>query len=189
MRKVISFTHASLDGYVAGPNDEMDWIVYNHEMELYAEKLCQSVDAAVYGRRTYELMYGYWPTVLGNPNATPHELKHAEWVENIQKVVFSTTMDRAEWNNTLLIKENLTEEVMKLKQQPGRDMLIFGSPRLTHTLAALGLVDQYRVNVNPVAIGEGIPLFDPKNGTVKLSLLEKEPFECGVVGLRYEVVR
>lgn len=189
MRKLVSFTHVTLDGYVAGPNGEMDWITYDQEVVDSARELTDNCGAALYGRATYELMYGYWPTLLGNPNGTPDERHHAEWVENIPKVVFSTTLEKAEWNNTLLIKDNITEQVMKLKQQAGKDMLIFGSPRLTHSLARLGLIDQYRMNLNPTAIGQGMPLFEAGQPATKLKLLESKTMNNGVIALRYEVVR
>jgi dihydrofolate reductase len=186
---VISFTHASLDGFVAGPNGEMDWIVYDDELAENARELCDDTETALYGRVTYEMMRDYWPTVPANPNSTPQERHHADWVENVQKIVFSTTMDKPDWNNTTLIKENIGAELMKFKQQPGGNMMIFGSPRLTHSLARLGLIDEYRVNVNPVAIGQGVPLFESSQGTTKLNLVESKIFDCGVLGLRYAVVR
>jgi len=189
MRNIVSFTHVSLDGYIGGSNGEMDWIVYNEEMVKNARELCDQAGGALYGRTTYEMMAGYWPTVLTDPNAAPMDLHHARWVEDIPKVVFSTTMDSADWKNTTLVKDHLTEAVMKLKQQPGDELLIFGSPRLTHSLAKLGLIDQYHMNLNPVVLGKGMPLFDPNIGTTKLNLLKSHPFECGVVSLRYEVVR
>jgi dihydrofolate reductase len=189
MRKIISFTHMSLDGYVAGPNGEMDWIVYDDEMVHNAQELTAKTGAALYGRVTYELMVGYWPTVLDNPDATPEERHHAEWVENIEKVVFSRTMDKATWNNTSLIKENIAAEIAKIKERPGQNMVIFGSPRLTHSLARLGLVDLYRININPVSIGSGIPLFEKDQPPVKLSLAESKTFANGVVGALYQVIR
>jgi len=189
MRNIVSFTHVSLDGFIGGPSGELDWIVYNDEMVHNARALCDQAGGAMYGRTTYGMMVGYWPTVLTDPNASATDLHHARWVEDIPKVVFSTTMESADWNNTTLVKENLTEAVMKIKQQPGEEVLIFGSPRLTHSLAKLGLIDQYHMNLNPVVLGKGMPLFAPDNGTTKLNLLKSERFECGVLGLRYEVVR
>jgi dihydrofolate reductase len=189
MRKLVSFTHVSLDGYVADPNGEMDWITYDESTVKEAQALTDNCSVALYGRVTYQMMEGYWPTILTNPNATPDELRHAKWVENIHKVVFSRTLDKVEWNNTQLIKDNITEEVMKLKQQPGKDMLIFGSPSLTHTLARLGLVDQYRLNLNPTAIGGGAPLFENGQDHTKLKLIESRTMPNGVVALRYEVIR
>jgi dihydrofolate reductase len=189
MRKIVSFTHVSLDGYVAGPNGEMDWITYDEDMVKDARALTDNASAALYGRVTYQMMEGYWPTVPSNPNSTPEELHHAEWIENIHKVVFSRTLDKVAWNNTQLIKDNITEEVMKLKQQPGKDMLIFGSPDLTHTLARLGLVDQYRLNLNPTAIGGGAPLFETDQEKTKLKLIDSKTMPNGVIALRYEVIR
>jgi dihydrofolate reductase len=135
------------------------------------------------------MMVGYWPTVLDNPNATPEERHHAEWVEKVEKVVFSRTMDKATWNNTTLIKENIAEEVAKIKQRPGERMVIFGSPRLTHSLARLGLVDQYRININPVFIGSGMPLFEKNQPEVKLTLVESKSFTNGVIAALYQVAR
>src|SRR5688500_17087641 len=103
MRKVISFTHMSLDGFIAGPNGEMDWIVYNEELASDAQELSHATDAALYGRVTYQMMEGYWPTVPANPDSTPGERRHAAWVEQIPKVVFSRTLDEVTWNNTTLI--------------------------------------------------------------------------------------
>ena len=189
MRKVISFTHMSLDGFVAGPNGEMDWIVYDQELVENAQELTSNTSAAIYGRHTYEMMYGYWPTVLGNSAATADERRHAQWVENVQKIVFSRTLEQATWNNTALIKDNIAEELSKFKQQSGNNMLIFGSPRLTHSLARLGLVDQYRVNINPVAIGECVPLFEEGMAHVKLDHVKSKVFANGVIGALYQVTR
>ena len=187
MRKVISFTHMSLDGYIAGPNGEMDWIVYNDELAADAGELSRQADSALYGRVTYQMMEGYWPTIPANPDATPHEREHAAWIEQVHKIVFSRTLDEVTWNNTTLIQENIGAELRKIKERPGGNMLIFGSPRLTHSLAELGLIDEYRVNISPVAIGQGAPLFQGKQAT-KLKLLEANPFECGVMAMRYQVV-
>jgi dihydrofolate reductase len=188
MRKIISFFHASLDGFVATPKGEMDWLTYDQSLADDAGVFARSSDAALHGRTTYEMMRGYWPTVLEAENPEPGELRHAQWLENVQKVVVSTTMDEVDWNNTLLIKENLLEEFTKLKQQPGKNMIIFGSPGLTHSLARLGLIDQYRININPVAIGEGIPVFEAGYKT-KLKRLESKAYENGVLGILYEVVK
>ena len=189
MGNVVSFTHMSLDGFVGGPDGEMDWIVYNSELADDAYALSRSAGAALYGRTTYQMMEGYWPTVLANPDSSPHDRGHAEWVENIPKFVFSRTLEQATWNNTTLIKDNLVEEVTQLKQQIADDLLIFGSPRLTHALAQLGLIDEYRINLNPVSIGHGMPLFEKGQSSVKLSLSESRTFDCGVIALRYAVVR
>ena len=133
MRKVILFMHISLDGFAAGPNGELDWISYDEELEKYAEDLVSTVGAPLYGRVTYQMMESYWPTVLTNPSSTKHDIDHAHWIENIPKIVFSKSLEKVEWNNTRLIKDNIAEEISKLKQQPGKDLVIFGSPGLAQT--------------------------------------------------------
>ncbi|MFN8453196.1 MAG: dihydrofolate reductase family protein [Anaerolineae bacterium] len=186
MRKVVVFMHISLDGFAAGPNGELDWISYNEELERYAEEVVSTVGSPLYGRVTYHMMESYWPTVLTDPAASKHALEHAQWVENVPKIVFSKTLDQVEWNNTRLIKNNIAEEVAKLKQQPGKDLVIFGSPGLTHTFMRLGLIDEYRLTVNPVILGRGIPLFKNINDRIDLKLLETKTFQSGVIGLHYQ---
>jgi dihydrofolate reductase len=189
MRKVVVFMHISLDGFAAGPNGELDWISYDAELEKYAEEVVSTVGAPLYGRVTYQMMESYWPTVLTNPTSTKHDLEHAQWVENIPKIVFSKSLERVEWNNTRLIKDNIAEEISKLKQQPGKDLVIFGSPGLTHTFMGLGLIDEYRLTVNPVVLGQGIPLFNNFRGRTDLNLLNAKTFNSGVIALHYETKR
>jgi dihydrofolate reductase len=186
MRKVISFMHVSLDGFTAGPNDELEWAIVDEELNPYVDNLFKSVDTALYGRRTYEGMMGYWPTVLADPQAPPRELAHARWVEDVSKIVFSKTLARAEWNNSRLIKDQIAEEIGSLKQQAGLDLMIFGSPRLTHTFMHLGLIDEYRLFLNPIVLGGGIPLFQDIKSWTKLKLLDTRTFQAGVVGLHYQ---
>lgn len=185
MRKLISFMHVSLDGFVTGPNGEMDWIIMDEEIFKDAIDLAATTDTALYGRRTYQMMESYWPDVLANPNSTALELHHAEWVENVHKIVFSRTLKDVEWNNTELIRENVAEQIMKLKQGQGKDMMIFGSPKLTHSFILMNLIDEYRINVNPIVLGNGIPLFKNINHTVELALLKTKKFSSGVVGFYY----
>jgi dihydrofolate reductase len=186
MRKVISFMHVSLDGFTAGPNDELEWAIVDEELNPYVDNLFKTVDTALYGRRTYEGMMGYWPTVLTDPDASPRDLAHARWVEDVSKIVFSKTLSRAEWKNSRLIKDQIAEEISSLKQQPGLDLMIFGSPRLTHTFMRLGLIDEYRLFLNPIILGGGIPLFQDIKSWTKLKLLDTRTFQAGVVGLHYQ---
>ncbi|MBZ0296342.1 MAG: dihydrofolate reductase family protein [Anaerolineae bacterium] len=184
MRKVIFLIHVSLDGFVAGPNGEMDWIVYNDDVEQYSYSLHDATDAAIYGRVTYQMMEGYWPTVLENPDAGS-EIAHARWLEDATKIVFSKTLDSVEWKNTVLIHDHIAEEMTRIKQQPGKDMWLLGSPSLAQTFMRLGLIDEYRLNVNPVILGSGLPLFTDQNEILNLKLLEAQTFQGGVVALRY----
>jgi dihydrofolate reductase len=186
MRKVISFMHVSLDGFVAGPFEEMNWIVMDDEIFKDAIDLTATADMALYGRVTYQMMESYWPTVLVNSLSSKLELHHAQWMESIPKIVFSKTIAAPNWNNTRLIKENIKTEIIKLKEQPGRNMLIFGSPRLTHSFMQWNLIDEYRVNVNPVILGKGVPLFKNIECKVNLQLLFAKKFNAGVIGLHYK---
>jgi dihydrofolate reductase len=192
MRKIISLIHVSLDGFAAGLNGELDWIAYNDEIEQYAHAMHDVTDAVIWGRNTYQIMAGYWLTVPGNPDSTPAERNHARWLEEATKIVVSRTLDSVEWNNarnTVLIKDNITEEINRIKQQPGKDIWFLGSPGLLRTFMQLDLIDEYRFNVNPVILGSGQSLFDDVNTKLSLKLLEARPFKTGSVVLRYEPVR
>ena len=192
MRKIISMIHLSLDGFAAVPNDELDWISYDDELEQYAHSLHVMTDAVIWGRRTYQGMAEYWLTVPGNPASTPAELEHARWLEQATKIVVSRTLDRIEWNNaqnTVLIKDNIAEEINAIKQQPGKDIWFLGSTGLAQTFMQLDLIDEYRININPTVLGRGKPLFAGVTRSFPLKLLDAKTFRSGVVGLRYEPIR
>ena len=186
MRKVILLMHMSLDGFVTGKNGEMNWITIDDEIFKDANDLANTADVALYGRKTYQMMESYWPSVLANANSTLSELEHARWMEDVSKIVFSRTLEKVEWNNSTLIRGNLAQEVMALKQKSGRSMIIFGSPGLTHNFIEQGLIDEYRINVNPVVLGGGVPLFKNTEDRINLKLLRAKTFSSGVVGLLYE---
>jgi dihydrofolate reductase len=188
MRNVILFMHASLDGYVQGANDwDINWIAFNEELEKYAQDTLSTVDTVLWGRSTYQGMQQYWTTVPDNPEASDYEKRHAAWVNNALKVVVSTTLDKADWNNSMLVKDNIEGEIAKLKQQVGGDMVILGSPRLAHSLMRAGLIDEFRINVNPVVLGEGLPLFKDQKDRINLELVSNKTFASGVVGLVYRL--
>jgi dihydrofolate reductase len=189
MRNVISFMHVSLDGFTTGPNGELEWAIVNEELNPYIDSLFTHVDVALYGRVTYQLMESYWPTVLTDPNASPRDLAHARWVDTISKIVFSRTLSSVEWKHTRLVKDRIAEEIAALKQEPGQDLMIFGSPGLTHACMHLDLIDEYRLFLNPIVLGGGIPLFQDTSGWQKLKLLEAKAFQSGVVALHYQPVK
>ncbi|MCA0457479.1 MAG: dihydrofolate reductase family protein [Chloroflexi bacterium] len=191
MRKIILMLHLSLDGMIAGPNDELDWITYDSDLEAYAHAMHDVTDAVIWGRKTYEMMAGYWLTVPSNPESTPQERNHAAWLDEATKVVVSRTLDKIEWNNnpkTLLIKDNITEQINALKAQPGKDIWFLGSPNLAQTFMQLDLIDEYRFNINPTILGKGKPLFVNMN-KMSLNLLEQKQLKSGVVLLTYEPKR
>lgn len=185
MRKLVLFMHVSLDGFAAVENGGLDWISYDSELQQYADGIVATVGSPVYGRVTYELMAGYWPGVLNNPNASEHSKAHARWVDNVTKIVFSKTMKKADWNNTIVINDNIAEEINNLKQQPGKDLVIFGSPRLAHSFMKLDLIDEYQLTVNPVLLGSGIPAYQDIKNKTNLKLVKGTLLKSGVVGLHY----
>ena len=189
MRRVIALIHLSLDGFAAGPNDELDWISYDSDLEQYAHSLHAQTDAVIWGRRTYEGMASYWLTIPGNPESTPAELEHARFLEGATKIVVSRTLDRIDWNgatNTVLIKDNIADQINAIKRQPGKDIWFLGSVALFQTFAQLDLIDEYRIQINPTTLGEGKPLFTGVTRKMPLKLLESRAFPSGVVALRYE---
>lgn len=191
MRKLVLFLHSSLDGFVEGPNGPMDisWVAYDSDLERHAREILSMADTVLWGRGTYQMMHSYWPSVSSDPNASQHERDHAEWIEKTNKVVFSTTLENVEWNNSRLVKENVEEEIKRLKEQPGKDIVILGSPRFAHTLMQLGLIDEYKITVSPVVIGSGLPLFQGVQEKINLKLIENKTFDSGALGLVYQTVR
>ncbi|GCE08234.1 dihydrofolate reductase family protein [Dictyobacter aurantiacus] len=189
MRNVIAFMHVSLDGFIAGPNGELEWAIVDEEVNPYIDEQIRKADTALYGRTTYHMMYNYWPTVLTDPAADPRDLAHARWVDNVSKIVFSTTLTQADWKNTRVVKDHIPEEIAELKRQPGGDIMIFGSPGLTHSFMQMDLIDDYKLFLNPILIGGGIPLFQDLAAWTKLKLAETKTFQNGVVGLHYQTIR
>ncbi|MES2679426.1 MAG: dihydrofolate reductase family protein [Bacteroidota bacterium] len=188
MRKIISFMHVSLDGFVAGPNGEMDWIKVDDDIFNYVEKRISDGDTALYGRVTYEMMQNYWPTAGDKPNASRHDIEHSKWYKKIKKIVLSKTMKDAGLSNTQIINENLADSINKIKQSGGnREILLFGSPTATHALMQLDLIDGYWLFVNPIILGKGIPLFANIKGQTKLKLITSRQFTGGVTELSYIV--
>jgi dihydrofolate reductase len=186
MRKVVLFMHLSLDGYAAGPNGELDWISFDEELQNYGDEIVNSVGSTLYGRVTYQMMEAYWPTVPSNPSNSKHDIDHANWYINIDKIVISKSLDKVESNNTRLIKENFAEEIAKLKQEPGKDIVIFGSPSIAHVFIQLGLIDEYQLTVSPVVLGSGVRLFQDNQAMNKLKLLSSRTLRSGLIGLHYQ---
>jgi len=182
--------HISLDGFVAGPNGEMDWINVDEEIFDHVGKRISEGDTAMYGRVTYEMMENYWPTAGDKPTASRHDIEHSKWYNKVHKVVLSKTMKDTGLTNTEIIRDNLTDRINKIKQSNSggnNDILLFGSPTATHSLIQLNLIDGYWLFVNPVILGRGIPLFTDIKDKIKLKLLTTRPFTCGVTELSYAV--
>ena len=178
--------HTSVDGFAGGPNGEMDWINVDEEMFEYAGKETDEADTALYGRVTYEMMESYWPTAGDQPTATKHDIQHSRWYNSVRKIILSRTMHGENLKNTTIIEENILDEINKLKQEPGKNILIFGSPTTVHSLLQENLIDEFWLFINPVILGLGIPLFAGMKDRLKLKLLSTRIFSSGVVALNYE---
>jgi dihydrofolate reductase len=186
MRKLILFMHTSLDGFVAGVNGEMDWINVDGGIFDYAGNQTDRSDTALYGRVTYQMMDSYWPTAGDQPNASRHDKQHSDWYNKVDKVVLSKTMAGANLPKVNIISDHVTDEILKLKNGPGKDIVIFGSPTAAHTLMSENLINDYWLFVNPVLLGNGIPLFKSVKEKRKLNLAFSTVFSSGVVCLHYE---
>jgi dihydrofolate reductase len=186
MRHLIFFMHTSLDGFVAGPHGEMDWIKVDDEMFDFVGTMTDQSDTALYGRVTYEMMQSYWPTAGDGPNASKHDKEHSAWYNKVSKVVLSKTLPEAGLHNTKVIADQLSDNINKIKQQPGKNILIFGSPRASQSLLNEGLIDEFWLFVNPIILGKGMPLFKDITGTTKLKLADSKTFASGVIALHYE---
>ncbi len=187
MGKLISFMHLSLDGFVAGPKGEMDWIKVDEEIFDYVGKRISESDTALYGRVTYQMMENYWPGAGDKPGASRHDIEHSKWYSKVYKVVLSKTMKGNSLPDTKIISDNIQREINEVKQQTAKDILLFGSPTATHSLIEANLIDGYWLFVNPVILGQGIPLFTGIKDKIKLKLLNTHQFTSGVTELGYEV--
>ena len=189
MRKLIFFMHTSLDGFVAGLNGEMDWINIDDTMFDFVATMTDKADSALYGRVTYEMMQSYWPTAGEKPNASKHDKEHSAWYNKVSKVVLSRTISEKGLDNTVVISDQLAYNINKIKKQDGKNILIFGSPSASHSLMSHGLIDEFWLFVNPVLLGQGIPLFKDVTEKTELKLIETKTFSCGVIALHYEIKR
>ena len=185
MRNLIFFMHTSLDGFVVGPNGEMNWIKIDEELFDFVATMTDTSDTALYGRVTYYMMQSYWPQAGVQPNASKHDKEHSAWYNTVSKIVLSKTLSEQGLLNTTVISDHLTENITRIKNQEGKNILIFGSPSASHALLGLGLIDEFWLFVNPILIGTGIPLFKGIQEPMNLKLVETKTFTSGVIALHY----
>jgi dihydrofolate reductase len=179
MRKLFWQMNVTLDGFMEGPNRELDYTAgfVDQDFDRYATNMLKSIDAILLGRRTYQLFAGYWPTASG---------PDAERMNALPKLVFSRTLKEVEWNNSRLAKGNVAEEVVRLKRQPGQDLALFGSADLASSFIRLGLIDEYRTLVTPVVLGSGTPMFKDIKDRIPLKLLKATTWSSGIAALYYQ---
>jgi len=187
MRKLTVFNNVSLDGYFTGVNDDISWTYRppkDPEFEAFTAKNAKTGGELVFGRKTYQMMASFWPT----PMAYKQDPIVAERINELQKVVFSRTLLEANWQNTRLAKDNLTEEIRDMKQSDGKDLVIMGSGRLVSQLSQARLIDVYQLVVNPVVLGSGRTLFDGMTEKLALRLIDSRTFKNGNILLTYEAM-
>lgn len=183
MRKLIYSMGASLDGYIADPNGEIDWSAPDEELHRFHNEQVREIGVHLLGRRLYEVMT-YWETASERPGVSDVEREFAEIWLSLEKVVFSMTLEGVEGTNVRLARGSLAEEVARLKAEPGKALAV-GGAGLAAECMKLGLIDEYRLFVSPVILGGGTPYFAELEERVKLELVETKTFGSKVVYLRY----
>ncbi len=184
MRKIVWKMSVSVDGYMEGPNGEIDWHLVDDELFRHMNGWLVQAGGFLDGRVTYELMATYWPTADHDPGAAPTIVEFARIWRAMPKLVYSRTLEQADWNATI-VRDVVPEEVLALKAQPGGD-LVLGGADLASAFVCHDLVDEYRLYIHPVVIGRGTPMLRPSDAKVALRLVETHAFSNGVVLLRYE---
>ncbi|HEV7400114.1 MAG TPA: dihydrofolate reductase family protein [Solirubrobacterales bacterium] len=184
-RKVIYSMGVSLDGFIAGPNGEIDWSVPDEELHRFHNQQAREIGAHFCGRRLYEVMV-YWETAGENPSISEFELEFAQIWQAMPKILFSNTLETVE-GNARLAGDSVAEEVARLKEQPGKDLAV-GGAGLASTFIEQGLVDEFRLFISPVVLGRGIPYFPSLDERIELELMETRTFGSRVVYLRYQRV-
>lgn len=177
MRKVIMWDMVSVDGFFEAPGHDIEWFVFEDELAAYIGETQLEADTLLFGRVTYEMMAAYWPSAEGDI---------ATFMNGAEKFVFSRSMKSADWHKTTLVTGDAAKEVERLKQRDGGTIFIFGSADFAAGLIDKGLVDEYRLGINPVLLGKGVPLFKPGLKRTKLKLTHARPLNSGVVILHYQ---
>ena len=183
LSKIIYSMLVSLDGFVEGPDHNIDWGIIDEELHQYFNDQQAQIDTALYGRRMYEIMSDFWPTADADPTNPGYIIEFSRLWKKTPKVVFSKTLEKVEWNSRL-VKEDFAGEIRRLKAQPGKTMEI-GGANLAATFIKQDLIDEYQLYVQPVILGSGVPFFPALDGKLNLRLVETHRFGNGVVLLRY----
>ena len=188
MRKLVVTMWISLDGFIAGPNGDMDWVnsIYDEAMGNYEAEVVAASDTLVLGRVTYESFAGAFTALADSPSASEGERDIARKLNAMRKIVFSRTLDKGDWNNSMLLRDVSPEQIKQLKQEPVHNMLIYGSASIVQSLANHGLIDEYQFLVHPVVLGSGKPLFIDVKQKTSLDLLKTKTHPSGVVVLYYQ---
>jgi dihydrofolate reductase len=191
LRKLKLQVQISIDSYIAGPNGEMDWMVWNWDDRLknYVFELTEPVDTIILGRKMTDGFISYWSDVMTKPDdPSSIDRSHAFAKKMIEtpKVVFTKTLKKSQWANTDIATGDLTDEITNLKSQDGKDIIVYGGASFDSSLIRAGLIDEFQLFINPVAIGNGLTIFKDLNEIQKFNLVKSILFDCGIIGLHYE---
>jgi dihydrofolate reductase len=190
VRKLKLQVQMSVDGYIAGPNGEMDWMVewnWDDKLKKYVDELTQSVDTILLGRKMTNGFISYWSDVISKPDDP--EYMFAKKLIETPKIVFSKTLDKSEWINTEISKGDLRTEIIRIKNQQGRDIIVYGGASFDSSLIKEKLIDEFYLFINPVTVGTGMSIFKDLNDIQKFTLIESIAFDCGIVLLHYETMK
>jgi dihydrofolate reductase len=187
LRKLKLHVQMSIDGCIAGPNGEMDWMVglLDDKIIKYENEFIESIDTILLGRKMTDVFISYWSDVIKNKPDDPWYALAKKMIE-IPKVVFTKTLNKSKWINTDIATGDLTDEIMKLKSRDGKDMVVYGGASFDSSLIKLGLIDEFLLFINPVAIGNGMTIFKELNEIQKFNMVKSKPFDSGVILLHYE---
>jgi dihydrofolate reductase len=186
MRKLKLQMQTSLDGFVStGPNDEQGWVTWAwEEIKQYVLGLFDSSDTIIIGRKLAVDYIPYWQQTFGKPDDPMYEV--AKRIVSARKIIFTKTLDKTEWDNTELAKGNFADEIRKLKNQTGKDIIVYGGSSFVSALIREGLIDEFHFFLNPVALGKGGPIFDQLENVQQFKLKKSITYDCGIVLLNYE---
>jgi dihydrofolate reductase len=188
MRKLKLQVQMTIDGYIAGSNSKLEWATsWTQDIQEYVQAITDPVDNIVLGRKLAQGFIPHWATVAANPDHP--EVASGKQFTDIPKVVFTRTLDKSKWDNTVLAKGDLVEEINKLKKQSGKDIIAYGGATFVSALIKHGLIDEFHLFINPTAIGNGMPIFRELERPQNLTLVKSKSFDCGIVVLNYELKR
>ena len=187
MKKLKLQVQMTVDGFVAGPNGELDWMQWNwsDDIKNYVSELTDSVDTILLGRKMTDGFISHWTNVIADPNNEEYDA--AKKFVDYPKVVFTKTVDIHNWINTTLAKGDLAEEVNRLKEQRGKNIIVYGGASFVSSLIKNNLIDEYYLFINPTAIGKGMEIFNKVENKMELKLVNSSAFECGVIVNKYEI--
>ena len=186
MRKVKLQMQVSIDGFVSGENGEMDWMTWNWDDKLkkYVDQLTEPIDCIILGRVLAQGFIPHWANIANDQNNP--EVQSGKKYTDTHKVVFTKTLDKSDWDNTVLAKGELVDEITKLKNQKGKDIIVYGGRKFVSSLIKENLIDEYHFFVNPVILGKGLPIFKETENKLKLEFVNSFPFECGITVNKYK---